>query len=222
MTRKVVLPGELLSKEDKKIGTGVVKNDEGLFSTHLGLLDEKNNYLRVIPSAGGYNPKEDDFVIGVVSDTQNTYWRLDIASPYSAILPGREYFRELRGGERLKDLTPVGSTVYVKIKEVTKNKGVFVSMKWRGTKVLNEGLLIEVSPSKIPRIIGKSDSMLSTLNNESECDVIAGQNGVVWISGPIERVNLVIEAIRYIEKNTHVGGLTDYIKKMIIEKRNKL
>jgi exosome complex component RRP4 len=220
--RKLVLPGDFISKEDKSIGNGVVKSSDGIHSTLLGLLDEKNHYVRVIPFAGGYNPKEGDFVVGVVSDTMNTFWRLDIASPYSAILPGGEFYRDLRGNERLKDLLSIKATVYVKIKEVTKTKGVFTTLKWGGTRVLKDGYLMEISPSKIPRVIGKKDSMINILREESGCDVLAGQNGVVWIKGPFERINLVVEAVNYIEQNSHQSGLTDNIKKMIKEKRKEI
>ncbi|MFQ5800828.1 MAG: exosome complex RNA-binding protein Rrp4 [Candidatus Hydrothermarchaeales archaeon] len=220
--RRLVLPGEFITDKRPRLGPGVTTEENGVHSSILGLLDEKENYIRIIPLAGGYNPKEEDFVIGVVSDVQGTYWRLDIASPYSAILPAGEYIRELRGNERLKEILSFGSSVYVKIKEVTKTKGVFTTLKWRGTKILKEGFLIEVSPSKIPRIIGKKDSMIRILKEETGCDILAGQNGVVWIDGPGERMDLAVEAVRYIANNSHKSGLTDYVKKMIIEKRNSL
>jgi exosome complex RNA-binding protein Rrp4 len=52
--------------------------------------------------------------------------------------------------------------------------------------------------------------------------VLAGQNGGVWIKGPFERINLVVEAVKYIEQNSHQSGLTDNIKKMIKEKRKEI
>ncbi len=219
--RRPVIPGELIGSGEKKPGMGVTREADGMHSSILGLLDERESYVRVIPLAGGYDPKEVDFVIGVVSDVRGTFWRLDIAAPYSSILPGGEFFRELRG-EKLRDILPVGSTVYVKIKEVTKSKGVFTTLKWRGTRVLSDGYLIEISPSKIPRIIGKKDSMISILKQESGCDILAGQNGVIWINGPVERMDLATMAIRYIEENTHKRGLTDHVKKMLIEKRKSV
>jgi hypothetical protein len=103
--RKLVLPGELVTKKDKRMGNGVRREDEAIHSTLLGLLDEKENYVRVIPLAGGYDPKEEDYVIGVVSDARSTFWRLDIAGPYSSILPGGEFFRELRGNEKLREIS---------------------------------------------------------------------------------------------------------------------
>lgn len=220
--RKLVLPGELISKEEKRLGNGVLWDQDGVYSSVLGLLDEKANRIRVIPFAGGYDPKETDYVIGIVSDALSTFWRLDIASAYGSILPGGEHFRELRGNERLSDVLPVGSTVFVKIKEVTKTKGVFTTLRWQGTRVLNGGTLIEVSPSKVPRIIGKKDSMIRTIKEETGCDVVAGQNGVIWIKGELKGMDDAIEAIRYIEKHSHESGLTDYIKKMLIEKRKSV
>ncbi len=217
--RKLVLPGETISVKDKKTGTGVKSDRNGVYATLFGLLDEKENYVRVIPLAGGYDPKEGDYVIGVVSDAQETFWRLDIASPYSSILPGGEYYRELRGNEKLREILPGGSTVYVRIKEVTRTKGVFTTLKWRGTRVLREGRLLEISPSKIPRVIGKKDSMIKTIKLGSGCDVLAGQNGIVWINGSPRDIAIAAEAVKYIEGHSHQSGLTDYIKKMIKNKR---
>ena len=162
--RRLVIPGELVSKENKKLGSGVAREDDSIHSNQLGLLEEKENFVRVIPLSGGYNPKEVDFVIGVVSYVHNTFWRLDIAAPYSSILPGGEFFRDLRGKERLRDIMPIGSAVYVKIKEVTKSKGVFTTLKWRGATVLKGGFLIEISPSKVPRLI-RSEEHTSELQS---------------------------------------------------------
>lgn len=219
--RRLVLPGEFITEKSLRTGNGTIKEEDGVHSSLLGLLDEKENYVRVIPMAGGYDPKAEDFVIGVVSDVQGTYWRLDINSPYSAILPGREYSRELRGNEKLKDIIPFGSTVYVNIKEVTKTKGVFTTLNWRGARVLKKGLIIKVSSSKIPRIIGKKDSMINMLKEESGCDILAGQNGIVWIDGDIDKTTIVTEVLRYIEINSHKHGLTEDVKKMLIEKKKE-
>jgi len=219
--RRLVLPGELISRGGgRRIGQGVLKDEEGLRSCLLGLLDEKGGYLRVIPLAGRYNPKEDDFVVGIVTSSQGTYWRVHIASPYSAILPAAEYLRELRGYERLEELLPPGSTVYARIKEVTRSKGVFLSLKARAARVLKEGTVIEISSSKVPRVIGKKDSMINMLRKESGCDILAGQNGLIWMNGPAEMMGILAHALRHIEAHSHRSGLTDQVKKMIIEKRS--
>lgn len=220
--RKLVLPGDFITDLEKRPGIGIIREKDGLHSSLLGLLDERESFVRIIPFAGGYDPKAEDYVVGVVSDAMGTFWRLDIASPYSSILPAGEFIRELRGNEKLRDILPIGSTVYVKIKEVTKSKGVFTTLNWRGTRILKEGYLLEISPSKIPRVIGTKDSMIKILKQESGCDMLVGQNGVVWIRGPAERISLAIEAVKYIEQNSHKSGLTDYINKMLIEKRKSL
>ncbi len=167
-------------------------------------------------------PKENDFVVGVVSDAQSTYWILDINSPYTAILPAREYLRELRGNEKLADVIPVGTTVYVRIKEVTRSKGVFTTLNWKGTRVLKTGFIVEVSSSKVPRIIGKKDSMIKMLMDETGCRIIAGQNGVIWLDGDFDKTRLAVEAIEYIEGHSHQSGLTEFVKKMIIKKRGEV
>ena len=78
---------------------------------------------------------------------------------------------------------------------------------------LRDGMLIDVSPSKVPRIIGKQGSMINLLKDLSKCQVHVGQNGKVWING--DNCEKLIEAIRVIERESHISGLTEKIEKLL-------
>jgi len=74
----------------------------------------------------------------------------------------------------------------------------------------------------VPRIIGKQGSMVSMVKNATKCNIIVGQNGVVWIKGlkPEDEI-LTVETIRKIEAESHVPGLTEKIKKYLESKGRK-
>jgi exosome complex component RRP4 len=82
-------------------------------------------------------------------------------------------------------------------------------------KKLYNGIIIKVSPTKIPRIIGKGGSMIQAIKQATKCDIVTGQNGVIWIRG--DDKTKAIDAILTIEKESHILGLTDKIQKMLSE-----
>ncbi|MEM1622438.1 MAG: RNA-binding protein, partial [Metallosphaera sp.] len=64
----------------------------------------------------------------------------------------------------------------------------------------------------------KGKSMLETLSTETGCDILVAQNGRVLANCPSkEKENVLIMAIRTIERESHTKGLTDRIKKLIKE-----
>ena len=104
-----------------------------------------------------------------------------------------------------------------KISNVGKGNLIDLTMKGHGLDKLHNGRIIDVNPSKIPRIIGKQGSMINTLKSLSNCMMQVGQNGKVWISG--ENCEKLIEAIRLIERESHTHGLTEKIEKLLGEKQ---
>ena len=95
-------------------------------------------------------------------------------------------------------------------------------MKGPGLRNLRGGRLIKVTPTKVPRIIGKQGSMVSMIKEKTNCRIIVGQNGIVWIEGTdSDNENLATEAILKIEKDAHTEGLTDKIKNFLESKVNK-
>ena len=78
------------------------------------------------------------------------------------------------------------------------------------------GKLIEITPSKIPRVIGRKGSMISILQKFGECTLSIGQNGRIMIWGDNKsKINRVVKAIFMIEKEAHTSGLTDRIREFL-------
>lgn len=220
MTRKMVLPGDFIVEGDLRLGEGVFREDKKVYSTVMGLLDLKENYVRVIPFTGRYSPKVMDFVIGEIRDMDFSNWYLDIGSAYSATINAKDYFSERDGfQDDISKAMHVGDTVYAMIREITPRKRVFLNMRERGARKLNGGRIIEVTPAKVPRIIGRKGSMISMIKKETGCQTIVGQNGRIWIDGPPKMADLVVRLIEKVEKDAHTSGLTEKIKNVIEKER---
>ena len=109
----------------------------------------------------------------------------------------------------------IGDYVFAEIISISEAGFVKISAKHRPYRKLHSGNVIEVSPTKIPRIIGKQGSMINILKDLSKCEILVGQNGIVWIKGTPEKEALVASAIKLIEKESHKPGLTDKIKQIL-------
>jgi exosome complex component RRP4 len=117
---------------------------------------------------------------------------------------------------------PLGTLVYARVREITPTKKIYVSMRERAARILRGGKVVDIIPTKIPRVIGKKMSMISMIRKETGTTIRVGQNGRVWVKGDPKRIEIVEKALRKIEKEAHFSGLTDSIKDMIIEEREKL
>jgi len=167
--------------------------------------------------SGIYLPNIGDKIVGIVESTEVSGWFVNINSPYSAYLPLAEAVDEFVDTQRtdISRFFDVDSIIFCTISKVTKNKTIQASMRNIGSRKLYGGITIKVTPTKIPRIIGKAGSMISLIKEKTGCEIIAGQNGIVWMRG--ERKDKAIEAIMTIEKESHIVGLTEKIEKMLNE-----
>ncbi|PTD93841.1 RNA-binding protein [archaeon SCG-AAA382B04] len=208
--REIVVPGELLAK-NKESGENTYRKGNSVFSKIYGFKEEREDYVEVLPANIKYSPSNGDKVIGIVEDVNFNNWYLDINCPYDARLAVEQHPTYIESGE-LESHLKIGDTVIVEVTEVDKDMNINVKMNEEGLKKIKEGRLIEISPSKVPRVIGKDASMISMLKRESNCNIYVGQNGRIWINGEREKAEKVKEAIKIIEEKAHTSGLTDKIK----------
>lgn len=211
--RKLVIPGDLLG--EGRAGHGAYEENGNVYSGHVGLAEERNGLFIVIPLGGIYNPKPGDGVIGKIEDIIFSKWIVDINSPYEAVLPISEATEEFIDMTKT-DLTRYfnyGDLIFAEISSVTKTKNVQLSMMNRKCRKLKGGRVMKVTPTKVPRIIGKAGSMVEMIKKLTDTQIVVGQNGIVWVKGTNEDV--AAEAILLIEKKSHISGLTDYIGSMI-------
>jgi len=216
--KEIVLPGELIAeKKGRKAGRGTYFEGEKVFAGVLGIPRVDENEISVMPLSGVYTPSIEDKVVGIIQGVEISGWTVDINSPYLAFLPLSEGVSEFVDTQRtdISRFFDINDIISCKISKVTKSKTIQVSMRSIGSRKLYGGITIKVTPTKIPRIIGKGGSMISLIKEKTGCEIIAGQNGIVWMRG--ERKDKAIEAIMTIERESHIIGLTEKIEKLLGE-----
>ncbi len=215
--REIVVPGEILAEGMDFIPSfGTYREKDNIISLKLGLANIKGKVITLIPLAGRYAPKRDDIIIGNISEILLSGWRLETNCAYLAMLSMKDATSEFI--ERGADLTKyfnVGDYIVTKVVNVTSQKLIDVSMKGPGLKKLRGGQVIKVNQNKIPRIIGKAGSMIGLIKQSTGCQITAGQNGIIWLNGePLNEI-IAIKAIRMIENNSHINGLTEKVKEFL-------
>jgi len=213
--KQILVPGEILAEGDYHSGRGTFKEDDKICSSLVGLVAVRDKKLSVIPLQSKYIPKRGDVVIGKISDVRFSMWNLDINSPYSGILPAAEVFgKEKRD---IKSAFNVGDVLFLRVVDVDEVKKVKLGLKGRGLGKFRGGILINITPTKVPRLIGKKGSMINMIKDQTHCEVVVGQNGVVWVKGKPEMERIVQKVVRTIEEEAHTSGLTDRIRDMLVE-----
>lgn len=218
VVKEAVLPGEFIGdKKGRKVGHGAYVEGEKVFSKFLGFPRIDQYEMNVMPLSGVYIPQLDDRIVGIISSVELSGWFVDLNSPYEAFLPLSEGVDDFVDTQRtdLSRFFDLNDIISCKVSRVTKSKTIQVTMNDFSAKKLSGGIIIKVTPTKIPRIIGKAGSMIQAIRQATACDIVTGQNGVIWIRG--ENKAKAIEAILTIEKESHMLGLTDKIQKMLSE-----
>jgi exosome complex component RRP4 len=188
---RIVMPGELVAERPERISYAYVEGGK-TYSTVVGLFSEG----KLVPLEGPYEPLPDDLVVGIISEVRFSGYSVDVNCPYAGFLSSRE----------IRERFEMGDAVFARIVKVDEVKNIDVG----DAKKLPPGRLVRVSSVKIPRIIGKKNSMVDMIRANTGCEVIAGRNGYVWITGNGDS-NLAEKAIRMIEAQAHTHGLTDRV-----------
>lgn len=216
--KQLVAPGEILAEGKYLSGENTHREGERIYSSRVGVVEIVGDRLTVIPLEGRYIPHVGDVVIGRIVDIGMSGWFVDIEAPYPALLPASETFAH-RGHRVRMDLTKVFSVGDLVVSEVLafdRTRDPLITAKKPGLGKVTSGRIIELSPTKVPRLIGRKGSMISLLKKETGANIIVGQNGIILVSGKSpESENAAIEAIRMIEREAHTRGLTDRIQTVL-------
>ena len=211
--KEIVIPGDILADEEYNSGRGTFKENNKVCSSLVGLVAIRDKKISVIPLQSKYIPKRGDVVIGEVTDIRFSMWNLDINSPYSGFLPASDVFgKEKRELNRTFD---VGDVLFLRVVDVDEVKKVKLGLKGRGLGKFRGGILINITPTKVPRLIGKKGSMINMIKDQTHCEVIVGQNGVVWVKGEPSMERVAEKVINMIEDQAHTSGLTDRVRNML-------
>ncbi|NYT01926.1 MAG: S1 RNA-binding domain-containing protein [Methanosarcinales archaeon] len=209
MDRKVAIPGDLLSEDKGRSGEGTYVKDDKVYSLLYGIANYRDK-INVIPLAGKYVPATGDNVIGIVKDVTFSNWIVDINSPYDGLLHISEFPKRIEMDE-MQNYLRIGSSVMARVKDVDSTMKVELTLNDRRLGTLKTGRIIEISHTRVPRLIGKGGSMISMLKKELNCNIFVGQNGRIWVNGNEKEMDLALKTILIIEKEAHTNGLTDRI-----------
>lgn len=219
--REIVAPGDLLAHGKNMSGPGTYTDNGVVYASQLGVRGFQDGKVTVMPLGGKYMPLAGDEVVGRIQDVNNNFWLVDINGPYPAPLHVDESPWQVGQGESGKYLAQ-GDMVLVKVQSVDVIKRSRLTMKdGRSLRKLVGGMIREISPSKVPRVIGKGGSMISMIKNMTSCTILVGQNGRVWIEGEADRMVIAAEAIGLIDANAQKSGLTDTVEGFLTERVGK-
>jgi len=216
--RKFVIPGDLITTGPLRIEHNVFRDGDRIISTTVGISEIFDNNVRVQSFSGFYMPRSDDIVIGKVISRSMMSWELDINSCYVGVLRADEVFGRdySASSDDMKSKLSNGDLVRVKILNFDRSRDPLLGLKSRGLGKIESGELVKISPTAVPRLIGKQGSMIQIIESATNARVQIGQNGWVVVSceDPVGLLK-VKKAIAMIDSQTHVKDLMERVKSLL-------
>jgi len=222
--RQLVTPGDLLAEGDYIAGENTYKEDDKIYASRIGLVDYEDRKVNVVALRAFYIPRVGDTVIGTVVEVGFNGWTVDINSPYLALLRASDVLsRPFRPQKNdLSKVLDVGDLVIAKIIAYDRAHNPQLTVGEPGLGKITRGQVVKITPTKIPRVIGRKGSMISMIKQETGCHIILGHNGVILITGKrLEDEQLAMMAIHKIDEESHTSGLTDRVTQMIKNEKAK-
>ncbi|RLI22963.1 RNA-binding protein [Candidatus Bathyarchaeota archaeon] len=223
--RELVTPGDLLAKGDYLAGENVFRINDEIYATRIGLVEYSNKKVSVVALKSFYVPSVNDLVIGKVVEVGTRGWMVEINSPFLALLRASDAFTKPFNpkNDELTSILDVGDVIIAKIIAYDRTRDPLLTIREHGLGKVKSGQIVVITPTKIPRVIGRKGSMISMIKNETGCNITIGQNGVILVRGknPVME-GIVVRAIKMIEKEAHTTGLTDRVTDMIRREKMEL
>jgi exosome complex component RRP4 len=224
--KQLVTPGEILAEGDYLAGNNTYAEENKIYASRIGLADlENNKKVNVVALRSFYFPKVGDIVIGTVLEVGFSGWTVDIKAPYTALLRASDVLsRPFKPqNDELSQVLNGGDLIVAKIASYDRSHDPQLTVGEPGLGKITRGQIIKVTPSKIPRVIGRKGSMISMIKQETSCQIILGVNGVILVTGKNpEDEELALAAIQKIEEESHTSGLTDRITQFLKEEKEKI
>ena len=219
--REIVTPGEtIVSGSDYLPGEGTRRDGDEIVAERFGLIEHSGKLIKVIPLSGVFIPRRGNVIIGQVSDISFNGWMTDINAPQSSFLPLSEVPRYI-DKNNISEFLDIGDFFSAKIIGI-KQKGIDLTLDYKGLGKLEGGMIIFINPNKVPRVIGRAGSMIKLIKDETNSRITVGQNGLVWIRGDkVEDELLAKKAVMFVAENSFVSGLTDKVQNYLKQEKEK-
>ena len=212
-----VLPGDIIVTGDYTPEQNVIIDGDRAISTTVGFSEVNDNRVSVISLTGFYIPKIDDLVIGKVISFSALSWEIDINSYYSAILPASDVFgRDFTSSrDNLSLKLAKGDLIAARIVN-TGSREPLITISGQDLGKIDSGELVKITPSKVPRLIGKQGSMIQAIEGATNSSITIGQNGLIILNNDnnsgLERAT---RAIKMIEINMDESNLEEKIQNLL-------
>jgi exosome complex component RRP4 len=194
--KRLVIPGEILAAKPFRLDDTIVENGKTC-STAIGLFDEERGTM--IPLEGQWYPRFGEMVVGIVEEAKLNVYIVNLNAPYKGLIISKYAEGDIRSGD----------VIEASVKELDKT-GTAVLTRPR---VLHGGKILRIKPSKVPRVMGKGNTMVRQIQAGTKTSITLGMNGLIWLKGG--DIDLAIAAINRVQNEAHVPGLTERIAKML-------
>jgi len=194
--KRIVIPGEMVSDQRKRLGSNVFVADGKIYSKVIGITEESDEKASVVPLEGKYFPQQDDVVIGVVSRVVFAGYGVNINSFVESFIPKSAMRDDLR----------LGDLVSSKISYVNELREAELGFP----RKMFGGEVIEVTPVRTPRLIGKNGSMLELLRQGTGSEIVVGKNGRVWARNG--NTEILRKVVKFINDNSYKSNLTSSVE----------
>ncbi|MHA1616563.1 MAG: exosome complex RNA-binding protein Rrp4 [Candidatus Njordarchaeales archaeon] len=222
----IVVPGDLVAEGNYRIIEGAYRVGQKIFSRVVGVIYVREKSIKIVPLEGNYYiPKVGDHVIGKIVDYNPVSWQVDIRAPYLAKLDASDFLgRPLDPAkEDITRFLNVGDLIFAKVASADRASIPTLIAKGSNLGKITGGKIIAISPQKVPRVVGRNQSMIKLLQELTKATIRVGDNGLIWIRAKNKQVeNIVVRAIKKIERESHVPKLTDRIRDFITEELKKI
>ena len=217
ITRKQVIPGDVIASGDHRYGSYIEKRGSDYIALRIGLAEVSSDGVKLIPLTGPYIPHVDDQVVGKVIDISGFGWEIDINSSFFGYLPASFVFgRDFSPATHdLSSKFKVGDLLLCKIEAFDRSRDPQISIRGPGLGKVPKGEIVKISPTKVPRLIGRKGYMVNMISAQTGCELKVGQNGLVVVSGPPEGILKAANAIKMIEEEAHLADLTTKVQNFL-------
>ena len=216
--RRYVVPGDKIIEGSFRPLINVIKVGNSIIATRIGIAETGRDGVKVIPLSGVYIPRVNDIVIGKITDHSSLSWEVDINSCFSAHLPAQDVFG--------RDFSPArddmgrqlatGDLIAARIIAFDRTRDPMLTIQDKDLGKIPRGELLKISPTRVPRLIGKRGSMIQTIEQATQTRILIGQNGIVVVMGRnLDGTQLAIRAIRMVEEEAHTANLTQRVKVLL-------
>ena len=218
--KRHVLPGDFITTAPLRLHGNVVLDGKRVISTAIGLSDVSTDSVRVIPLTGVYLPKIDDLVIGIIQYISGNSWFADINSCYQGMLLGQDVFG--RGSypttSEMKERLVKGDIIFARIANSDRQREPLISIADKNLGKIDSGELVKISPTKIPRLIGKHGSMIQTIEASTNATITVGQNGLIILKCDNSTgLTKAIASIKMIDMMWNDNSIEEKIQKFLDE-----